>query len=499
MVIPEMSRLWVMMLVLFRLGCTFSITMPEVCFRISNFSSKHLFLIFVFFLEYFSSAISISGSVFSPWAFEDIPVDQARKFGYNFNCDYRTDRLVECLRYADAEKLIAVSRDSRDWDKNIDPYWFKPVVDRNVTGSSILNDFPLQLYKNGDYSHVPHLIIGTSREGSLDYYLQSDRIRNFRELEQKIAFLIRPHLKAYTNEEVMASAFAFRYFNRSQRVATGSSGSGSGYAQYPSNGAPGQNNYRPINDYGYLNNLGGGGGNSYSSDFVLGYSELEAHQLFVSLMSDFLYLGPLDYTARLHSASADTVFAIFDYLGLTSKSFGTIQDKAPQVSRDTYGVTHMHDIWFSLPNEYDSGALPVGDRSLANAYSRFIAEFVLFGTANRQYLRYSSYSPNYQLIRNQQITPVVAKNGAGYRTEHMDFINNYIYRLQDQSAYFPPWFPTESYKAYQSATWSLVGLVILLIIAIIVILLVVWCKSRQSGDQVTLKKRSPEENPLNRT
>jgi len=81
----------------------------------------------------------------------------------------------------------------------------------------------------------------------------------------------------------------------------------------------------------------------------------------------------------------------------------------------------------------------------------------------------------------------------------MDFINNYIYRLQDQSAYFPPWFPTESYKAYQSATWSLVGLVVLLIIAILIILLVVWWKSKQSGDQVTLKKRRDEEDPLNRS
>lgn len=217
------------------------------------------------------------------------------------------------------------------------------------------------------------------------------------------------------------------------------------------------------------------------------------------MLGDFLYLAPLDYVAKMHSQQADTIVAIFNYLGST-KSFGTLQrDVQSQVSRDTYSVTHNNDIFYVMPNEYDPSNLIGIDLGAASNYARFIAEFVLFGSANVRYLRYTTSAPNYQIVNLKgQIQPITAARGNGYRTSYMDFNNNYIYKLQDLATFFPPYFPSEQYKAYQQATWSLVAVVVLIIlIAIIIIVILVVRNRNQQGDgQVTLKRRHGEDAPL---
>lgn len=166
--------------------------------------------------------------MFSPWAIEDNPVQQAREFGYHFSCDWRTDRLVDCLRYQDLGSLIA-AQNERDWENNLQRFWFKPVVDRNSTTSAILRDFPLQLYNQGSFNRKPYMLAGTTYEGSLEFYLQAPRLKQFPDLAHKIGFLIRPFLKDYVNEEILASAFEYQYFNRTvQNVILGPLSSGGG-------------------------------------------------------------------------------------------------------------------------------------------------------------------------------------------------------------------------------------------------------------------------------
>ncbi|CAG2179957.1 unnamed protein product, partial [Oppiella nova] len=84
---------------------------------------------------YFQSAISIGGTVFTPWAFKDNPKDQAMNFASFFGCDVRSDHMLECLRNIDRNAMMGKSRD-RDYDRNVQPYWFRPVVDRNLTQSA---------------------------------------------------------------------------------------------------------------------------------------------------------------------------------------------------------------------------------------------------------------------------------------------------------------------------------------------------------------------------
>lgn len=195
------------------------------------------------------------------------------------------------------------------------------------------------------------------------------------------------------------------------------------------------------------------------------------------MLGDFLHLGPVDYAARLHSKYADAALMIFNYLG-TSKSFGPLQRDVPQqVSRDTYGVTHMHDLWFQFVSDYDPSGLVQTDLQAAQLVTQFTSEFVLYGNIQNRYPHYLSSSPNYVIMQNSyQLVPILAKNGEGYRTGFVDFINDYIYMLQDQAVFFPPYFPKEEYKAYQTATWSLLGVLILLIVIALILCVVVYLR-----------------------
>lgn len=217
------------------------------------------------------------------------------------------------------------------------------------------------------------------------------------------------------------------------------------------------------------------------------------------MLGDFLYLGPMDYSAKLHSATgSEVIMMIFDYTG--SKSFGTIQIGAPPISRDNYGSTHNNDIWYSMLNEYDLTPLTGNEIFLYRAYSTFLAQFVLLGTANQNYRRYSPQTPNYATIKfpSTQVISVQAVSGRGYRTEYFDFINDFLFKLIEESKIFPPYFPVEGYKAYQTATWSLVGVIILLVVLVVFAgaILFMRSKSDTGNEQVRLKRRRDETDPL---
>lgn len=236
------------------------------------------------FAEYFHAAISIGDSIFSPWAVEDNQLEQARQLGYRFTCDSRTDRLVECLRYIDLASLLTTTGE-RDWNNNREPFWFRPVVDRNVSGSALLTDFPLKLYNAGNVHRVPYLLIASGQEGSLEYYLQSERIKSFSTVNSKIGFLIRPYLKTYTNEDVLAAAFKSKYFNRTGRAVYRTSGTNTGNGNLLSGGGgPGSLGYQnQFNQGQYGGAIGAAGSGLYNTLGVDGYTDQEVNQIFVNV------------------------------------------------------------------------------------------------------------------------------------------------------------------------------------------------------------------------
>ena len=171
------------------------------------------FQIVSWYLAYFSAAISIGGTVFTPWAFKDNPKDQAINFGSFFSCDLRTDKMLDCLRSQDVGVLMAKSRD-RDYDRNTQPYWFRPVIDRNQSNVAVLKDYPIALYQSGRYKQCPYIVGFTKDEGSLEFYLQYDRVQSRKSVEEKIAYLIRPFVKDWSDEDIIASAIKYQYFSR---------------------------------------------------------------------------------------------------------------------------------------------------------------------------------------------------------------------------------------------------------------------------------------------
>lgn len=217
------------------------------------------------------------------------------------------------------------------------------------------------------------------------------------------------------------------------------------------------------------------------------------------MLGDFLYTGPIDLAARMHSTQANTMMMVFDYVGI--KSFGAIQkDVLEQPSMETYGPTHFNDIFYSLPNDYDPSGLQGSEQNVARAYTRFLGEFILYGfPATSKYGLYSAEVPNYQLLQqNGQIISVSASSYQGYRTNYLDFINDYIYKLQDEAVLFPPYFPQQEYKSYQQATWTLAGVLILMLIIAVILAIILISRKRKEhnemkNEQVRLKTRYNDE------
>ncbi len=56
----------------------------------------------------------------------------------------------------------------------------------------------------------------TKNEGSLEYYLQRDRVSNRHSIDEKISFLIRPFLREEASEEIIASAIKYSYFSQNR-------------------------------------------------------------------------------------------------------------------------------------------------------------------------------------------------------------------------------------------------------------------------------------------
>ncbi|CAG2118425.1 unnamed protein product, partial [Medioppia subpectinata] len=290
-------------------------------------------------------------------------------FANFFGCDQRSDKMLDCLRGQDRNALMGKSRD-RDLERNVQPYWFRPVVDRNLTSSGVLKDWPESLYRNGQFKKCSYMIGFTRNEGSLEYYLQKERADNRRTNEEKIAFLIRPFLKEWASEDVIATVINYQYFGKnfsrnalSSQFANGPQ-SIRNNAQF--NSLNNQMPYQSGIQNNYQSNIAAGGGQEYQND-----------QILVELMGDFLYIAPSDFVARLHSMGGGKVWVYaFEFEG--TRSLGPIQKNAKMISKQTYGVTHMDDMLYAFNTPYAPDAAST-ERTLSSTYARMFFELTRFG------------------------------------------------------------------------------------------------------------------------
>ena len=178
----------------------------------------------------FNRSIAASGSVFTPWAFQEEPYHYAKQLASVFNCRGYPRDMVRCLRDRNVGELISASVNNR--------IWFRPTVDLNVS-RPLLVDFPARLYERGDVNRVPFLCGLTRHEGSLDYYLRYNEIKHYippstynlpgqgstpylrANTRQAIEELIRPFLRRYANEKVISSSIDYYYFRRFNHTQAG--------------------------------------------------------------------------------------------------------------------------------------------------------------------------------------------------------------------------------------------------------------------------------------
>jgi hypothetical protein len=221
----------------------------------------------------------------------------------------------------------------------------------------------------------------------------------------------------------------------------------------------------------------------------------------LQLLGDFLYIAPSDYVARLHSQGGGKVWLYaFEYEG--TRSFGPIQKNAQHISKQTYGVSHMDDLFYAWITEYIRDS-PAAERSLSNTYAKQFYVFTRLGQIPSGYAsfyswqQYTSHNPSYLQYqwRTGQFTPVFRYANTpneGYRTSHADFFNQFIMPLQDKTKIYPSPFPYSEFKGYRAATWSLMGFAVLLLILLIAILAVL-CFRRQKNNELKLLRTNDKE------
>ncbi|KAI1292292.1 Venom carboxylesterase-6 [Halotydeus destructor] len=403
----------------------------------------------------FNRSISSGGTIFTPWAFQEDPYYQARDFGRFFNCHSESRRLVKCLRDKSASELTATSRTNG--------YHFRPVIDKNTT-YPLLKDYPMRLYERNEFAKVPYLAGLTKTEGALDYYLRYNGLTKTSPSRDNLEILLAPYLRRYTNVKVVASAVDYQYFQRFNKTG------GQASAMYP-----GQAGMYPDNSY--QSPLG-----SISRDGQ-----------FVEIMGDFLYNAPTDLALKLHSRSGQlTYLYVLTYVG--SKTFGTLQRDAPRdILRDPYGVTHMDDVQYIFPNEYNPQELDQYGKSVSTTLTRCLYQFMYdkaFAQGGCNFKAYNYHEQNY-LNFGQTPYPGAAVNFRS--SEQMSFWNDLIYNVIQYTATPPPYFPYTEYDGFRAATWSMVAFVIILVLVVAVLASVLCLNKRNDKRSLKLLRARDKE------
>lgn len=157
----------------------------------------------------FNKTIIAGGSVFTPWAFQEDPYWQARRFGWKFGCKGWSRDIVRCLRDKGVNDLISNARE-------YEGFWFRPVVDKNIT-YGLLTDFPERLYQQRQVAQVPLLAGLNMNEGSLEYYYRNRPEYANQPGKKVVEELLRPFMRRYTKVDIVASSVEYHYFQRANR------------------------------------------------------------------------------------------------------------------------------------------------------------------------------------------------------------------------------------------------------------------------------------------
>lgn len=101
-------------------------------------------------------------------------------------------------------------------DSNERFFWFRPVIDRNITSMARLipdhPEFLMPAIGTTGSSGMAIMAGAMQWEGSLDYYYLYERLKN-QDPESQIRYLIHPHLREYANDEILAATIKYQYID----------------------------------------------------------------------------------------------------------------------------------------------------------------------------------------------------------------------------------------------------------------------------------------------
>lgn len=204
-------------------------------------------------------------------------------------------------------------------------------------------------------------------------------------------------------------------------------------------------------------------------------------------MGDFLYNAPIDKALRLHSNIGDSYLYLFTHKG--EKSFGRIQNPTSEITRDSFGVSHMDDLFYIFSTDYDPR--PIESASV-QASAELVRQIISFSYPNSLYLSLPKYNDgSFVTIPTSRIIP----GTLGPNVDDISFWNTMINDIIEITATPPPYFPYNAYEGYKAATWSLVSLFILSLLAVAILVFIIYRKHREEKRSLDfLRVRDKETN-----
>lgn len=197
---------------------------------------------------------------------------------------------------------------------------------------------------------------------------------------------------------------------------------------------------------------------------------------------------------KLHSRSGmPTYLYVLTYQG--AKSFGPLQRDAPQqISRDSYGVTHMDDMFYLMPNEYNPQELDVAARTVSSSLLNCVYSFIFPAGGASCPLKSYNYAEQNFLTFGPTGYPIPSNPALPFKASAtMSFWNDLIYHVIEFTATPPPYFPYREFKGFQAATWSMLAFILILVLVIAALAAVLCVNKRKEQRSMKLLRSRDRE------
>ncbi|XP_041459799.1 cholinesterase 1-like [Lytechinus variegatus] len=332
----------------------------------------------------FHQAIMQSGTALAPWAFEQHPENdrqKAEKLGVEMGCEDVADstHLVECLRNQDANELMTTAiRVYGSYQVTLDGVFMK--------------DTPSNLYRRGEFAHVPILAGFNKDEGTFVVVFTPPSFHGTPNPPPlpRVLFdgLVKDSVSVYGDDELLEEAVFQQYVDWT----------------------------------------------TYDQDNVNYFTPI------VDVISDSFFGCPTDAVVRYHAEAGDEVFKYFLTHAPSATSYFQIGDTIPFTP--WLGATHGEDLMFVFGMPFIEQLADIhghnmtdSEKAMSVQVMRYWTNFAKFGNPNS--LNKASDSeqnfdswPQYTIpeLRHKELSPIF-KDGRAVKARQCQLWNEYLYDL----------------------------------------------------------------------